>query len=793
MIRNYFKIGLRNLFRQKAYSFFNLFGLALGISCALLLTLHIKEEMGYEKNFSDYANIYRVVSNEWSKTSPPMSYEMQEFFPEVKSICRFAEGGRDVVNFDGEKNFECTSLFADSSVVDMFDLKSVIGNPKDALSDPTGIVITRSTSGKFFGKGNPINKKLNFNGKDDYFVRAVVEDLPDNTHLNFDILFSMRKFYQEVPRNWLENKGWMFGWTYVQFNNEAAHNKALARFSDFWLKFKAEDPNRKEVMEEAAQMRFQPITDIHLKSNLIQEMGPNSNVLYVYILIAVEFLILVIACINFINLFTTQALKRMKEVAVRKVLGAQKSQLIAQFLFEAFILTILAGVLALVIYQVAMPFYNSIAGKSVSWTAIFTPGNLTILAAIILFTGLASGLFPALFISNFHPAESLKSTKTPRSSANYLRKGLVVFQFVVAGFLIISTILIYQQIRLFHNTELGFNKDQVMVVNMYGKFYKQLTDHPELIKSELLVNPNIIEVGRSSNVIGDDLSVESVTPVNAVPNKEYPTVRVYRVDEHYIDLLGINLKEGRNFSRSFNDSASFILNEKAVQALEIKDPLNASIINNTRNLQGKIVGVMKDFHFTSLHNQIEPLVLEFKPEWAGNMLVKIRPTNIEATIAFLKSKFNKIAPGTLFSYGFLDERISGLYKKEDNMSQVLKIFAVLSIMISCLGLFGLAAYAAETRTKEIGIRKVIGAGVGNLVTLMSKDFVVLVLLGNIIAWPLAWYAMHKWLQAFTYRIEIGWGVFAISFVLTLLIAMVTISYHCIKTAVANPVNSLRTE
>jgi putative ABC transport system permease protein len=221
--------------------------------------------------------------------------------------------------------------------------------------------------------------------------------------------------------------------------------------------------------------------------------------------------------------------------------------------------------------------------------------------------------------------------------------------------------------------------------------------------------------------------------------------------------------------------------------------LNASIINNTRNLQGKIVGVMKDFHFTSLHNQIEPLVLEFKPEWAGNMLVKIRPTNIEATIAFLKSKVNKIAPGTLFSYGFLDERISGLYKKEDNMSQVLKIFAVLSIMISCLGLFGLAAYAAETRTKEIGIRKVIGAGVGNLVTLMSKDFVVLVLLGNIIAWPLAWYAMHKWLQAFTYRIEIGWGVFAISFVLTLLIAMVTISYHCIKTAVANPVNSLRTE
>jgi len=793
MFKNYFKIGWRNLFRQKAYSLFNLFGLALGISCALLLTLHIKEELGYEKSFSNHSNLYRVVSNEWSKSSPPMSYEMQKFFPEVKSICRFAEAGREVVSYEKEKAFEFDGFFADSSVIGMFDMKPVVGNAMDALSDPTAVVITRSMAEKLFGKQDPISKKLNFEGRDDYFVRAVVEDLPRNTHLKFDFLFSMRKFYQEVPTNWLESRGWMFGWTYVQFKDEAAHDKAVARFRDFWMRFKADNPNKNEVEAEAAQMRFQPITDIHLKSNLIQEMGPNSNVLYVYILMAVELLILVIACINFINLFTTQALKRMKEVAVRKVLGAQKSQLVTQFLFEAFILTLLAGALAVVIYQMAIPFYNAIADKDASWKSIFTAGNLSILSAILLFTGLMSGLFPALFISNFQPAESLKSTRTPKSSASFLRKGLVVFQFVVAGFLIITTILIYRQIKLFHNTQLGFNKDQVMVVKMYGQLYKQLTDHPEMMKNELMSNPNILQVGRASNIIGDDLSVESVTPVNPVPNKEYPTVRVFRVDEHYIDLLGIQMKEGRNFSRQFNDSASFILNEKAIEALGIKDPMNNSVINNTRNLQGRIVGVMKDFHFASLHSQIEPLVLEFKPEWAGNMLLKVRPTNIDATIAFLKSKFDKIAPGTLFSYGFLDERISGLYKKEDNVSQVLKIFAVLSILISCLGLFGLAAYSAETRTKEIGIRKVIGAGVANLVTLMSKDFVALVLIGNVIAWPLAWYAMHEWLQSFSYRIDIGWGVFAFSFLLTLFIALLTISYHCIKTAVANPVKSLRTE
>jgi putative ABC transport system permease protein len=408
-------------------------------------------------------------------------------------------------------------------------------------------------------------------------------------------------------------------------------------------------------------------------------------------------------------------------------------------------------------------------------------------------SGLLSGLFPALFISGIEPAHSLKGNKLPSSPANLLRKALVVFQFVIAGFLIISTVLIYQQMKLFHDKQLGFDKDQVMIVNLYGNFKDKLLSHPDVIKNEILTNPDILAVGQSSNIIGDDLSVESVTPVNPPAGKEYPTARVFRIDDNYLNVLNIQLKEGRNFSRGFNDSASFIINERAAQALELKNPLGSNIINNTMGLQGKVVGIIKDFHFTSLHNQIEPLVLQYNPAWTGNLLVKIRAGKTSAAVAFLRQKIEMIAPGTLFKYGFLDDHISGLYKKEDNMSQVLKIFSILAIVISCLGLFGLAAHASEIRTKEIGIRKVIGANVGNLIQLLSKDFVMLVLMGNLIAWPLAWFGINKWLQEFTYKIDIKWQVFVASGLLTLLIAILTIGYHCIRTARANPVKSLRTE
>lgn len=793
MFKNYFKTAWRNLFRQKTYSLFNLFGLAIGISCGLLLTLHIKEELSYEKNFSKHDRLYRVVNTEWAKSSPPLAGELQQYFPEIQSIVRFADRGNQVVSAGPEVQGESKGYYADSSVVDAFDLKAVAGKPIQALSEPNAIVITRSMAKKYFGNKDPLNQKLTFSDKEEMWVKGVIEDLAGNSHLQFDYLASMASWYKQMQPDWYNNRGWMFGWTYVAFKSPQDQAKADRKLKDFYMKYYAGLGTEEEIKPEAAKWRFQPITDIHLTSNLIQEMGPNSSIIYIYIFIGVEVLILLIACVNFINLFTTQALKRIKEVGIRKILGAGKSQLVLQFMGEAFILTCLGAVVAIGLYQIALPFYNSITGNDVAAWELLKPVNLLIIIGMVVFVGLLSGFFPALFITRFDAASSIKVSRMPGSSASYLRKGLVVFQFVVSGLLIISTVLIYQQMQLFHEKELGFDRSNVIVARLYGNFQEQSVKHPEVLEQQLMQNPDILAIGKASNVIGDGLSVESLTPLNPEPNKEYSSVQVMRVDEHYLDVMNIKLKAGRNFSRAFNDSACFIVNEKAAAMLGIKEPVGAAVVNNVMGVQGKIVGVIKDFHFASLHHQVEPLVLEYKPQWTGNLFIKTKTTNTASLISFIESKVKAISPNTMFSYGFLDDRISGLYKKENNMSTILKVFAVLAIIISCLGLFGLTAHASEVRTKEIGIRKVIGASMSNLLTLLSKDFVLLVLVGNLLAWPIAWYAANKWLQEFTYKINISWTVFALSAVVTLFIAVLTIGYHCIRTASANPVKSLRSE
>lgn len=792
-MKSFFKVALRNVFRQKLYSLFNLAGLALGISCGLLLSLHIREELSYEKSFPKNDRIYRMVTTEWSKSSPPLAGEMMKYFPEIKSAARFAERGTDVVNTEQGKQTESQGFFADSSSVEVFGFKTLEGDAVAALSEPSAIVLTKSLSDKLFGNNNPLNQKLTFGDNEELWVRAVIEDLPENTHLKFDYLVSMPTFYKYVPPDWTNSRGWMFGWTYVLFNNKDDIYKTEKKLKAFYLKYHEGMFDTKQALEDDAKSaRFQPLTAIHLHSDLIQEMGPNSDIIYVYIFIAVEVMILIIACVNFINLFTTQALKRMKEVGIRKILGAKKRQLIFQFIGEAFLLTFFAAVLALIIYYIALPFYNNIAEKHIGFLDLFNSSNIFIFIGIIVFVGLISGLFPAVFISGFEPINSLKA-KNPKSPAILLRKSLVVFQFVVSGLLITSTIFIYQQMQLFNNKQLGFDKNQVVVAKLYGRLKEKIITNPDIVKNELLKNPDIISIGKASNVIGDDLSVESVTPVNPPRDKEFPTVRVMRVDDQYLTALNIKLKNGRNFSRAFNDSASFILNEAAVKALELKQPVGATVINNTFNIEGKVVGVIHDFNFTSLQHEVEPLVLQYNPEGTGNLFIKIRAGKTSETISFLKIKIAQLSPNTLFSYGFLDEKIAGLYSKENNMGEVLRIFAVLSIIISCLGLFGLIAHAAEMRTKEIGIRKVIGAGTGTIVTLLSKDLLLLVLIGNVIAMPLAWYGIHKWLQEFTYRINISWTVFALSLLAALIIAMITLSWHGIRTASMNPVKSLRTE
>jgi putative ABC transport system permease protein len=792
MLKNFFIVACRNLLRQKTYSLLNFIGLSLGIACLLILSLHIREELSYDKNFPQHDRIYRVVSTEWSKSSPPLAGEMMKYFPEIRSIARFSDAGEAVYHNDAGKKALENGYFADSSAVNVFNLQPVWGDPFSALSDRDAIIITRSMSRRFFGNANPIGKRLIADDKYASFVKAVIEDLPANTHLHFDYLLPMPLLYSFLSPQSIAQKGWMFGWTYILLNHPDDIRQVRARLTDFWMHFRS-DFDKTRATKDAADARLQPLTDIHLHSNLIQEMGPNGSIIYIYIFFAVGILILLIACINFVNLFTTQSLKRLKEVTVRKVLGAPRRQIIGQFLGEALLLALLSGIAAVLLYQAALPFYNQLTGRQISVMELLRPVNIGLITAIVLITGLLSGLFPAFFISGFDTASSLKGAKTPGTPASVLRKSLVVFQFVASGFLIVSTLLVYQQMRLFRNQQLGFDKEQVAIIRYYGDLKDKLLARPDLVKNELLSNPDILSVGSSTNLIGDDLSVEGVVPAHPEAGKIYPNVRVVRIDDSYLDVLRIPLKAGRNFSRAFHDSASFIVNEAAVKMLGLNDPIGAEITNSDDPMTGKIVGVVKDFNFFSLHSAIEPLVFEYRPQWTGNLLVRIRAGKIPQTISFLKDKIAKISPETLFDYGFLDDHIAGLYRKEDNMSVILKVFSAFSILISCLGLFGLAAYAAEVRTREIGIRKVIGASTTGLVRLLSMDFMIPVLIGNIISWPFAWWAVYSWLQEFTYRVDISWWVFALSFGLTGLVALLTIGFRCWKAANANPVRSLRSE
>ncbi|GGB17108.1 ABC transporter permease [Puia dinghuensis] len=789
MLKNFLTVAIRNFFRQKTYSFLNVLGLSLGIACILLLGLHVKEELSYDKNFPKHDRIYRVVSTEWSKSSPPLAGEMMKYFPQISTTARFSGAGQNVWHTTDGKKGVMQGYFADSSVMQVFDLQTVLGDPFSALSIPGSIVLTRSAAFRFFGKADPIGQKLVFDDKNDLFVKAVIEDLPANTHLHFDYLIPMHSFYNPGA---VQNRNWMFGWTYILLRHPEDIQKVNARLKDFYTAYR-HDMSPTDAAADAAKARLQPITDIHLHSDLIQEMGPNSNILYIYIFIAVAILIGLIAGINFVNLFTTQALKRLKEIAVRKVLGAARWQITGQFLGEALLLTILSGCLAILLAQIALPFYDDLTGRHVTPAWFFLPANLLIIATLVSGIGLLSGLFPALFISGFDTAASLKSNKTPGSPASLLRKSLVVFQFIAAGFLIVSTFLVYRQMTLFHDKQLGFDKEQVAVIRYYGDMKDRLLSHPDWLNTEFLSNPDILAAGTTTNLIGDDLSQESVMPVHREAGKQYPDVNLMRIDDHYLDVLHIPLAEGRNFSRSFHDTTNFIINETAARVLGLQHPLGADIENTSVGRKGKVVGVVKDFNFASLHHQIEPLVMEYKPEWNGNLLVRIRAGRTPQTIAWLRNKIAKIAPSDLFDYGFLDDRISGLYRKEDNMSTILKTFSIFSILISCLGLFGLAAYAAEIRTREIGIRKVIGASTTGLVRLLSLDFITPVLIGNLLSWPLSWWAIHVWLREFSYRIDVGWSVFVLSLVLTLVIALLTIGFRCWRAATANPVQALRSE
>jgi putative ABC transport system permease protein len=803
MYKNYFIVAARNMIKQKALNILNVLGLSIGIASGLIIAIHIRGELSYEKSFTNHENIFRAHRDGWATTSPVFATEFQEFFLDVQTIGRFSPFGTRVVDTDRNNPGEATGYYADSTVLKLFDLKVIAGDPSPLKAVST-VVITRQMAKRFFGEESAIGKSLQFgNGTPSKILKfddgrempvtAVIEDPPVNSHLKFDYLISMPTFYKDVNEGADHNRGWMIMYTYFSIKPGALRHIS-AGMPQFIRKYYSGDP---EVDQKVASRawRLMPLKDIHLYSNMEKEMQPNSSIVYIYVFVAIELLILLVASANFMSLFTTQALRRMKEVGMRKIMGAKAGQIMTQFLAEVALLTFFSALLAIIFYGLSLPFYNELSGKTLGISQIFEPENIATIGIILLIVMLVSGLYPTFFVSGFKPGSFLRENKLPSSMPNLMRSGLVVFQFVVSVSLIAAALIVRQQMDLMKNKDLGFDKDQVINVKVYGPLRERAFNDPGVFRNEFLKNPDILAFGRVGRLIGERLSVETVVPEGKDPEHDHiPDVRVVRVDEGYLDAMNIKLVQGRNFSPAFNDSTSFIINESAARALGLEDPLNETLDSYSRgHRKGKIVGVVKDYHFASLHAEIEPLIIEFEPGWTDYLVVRIRAGKTKETLDYLKRTMDNLAPNSLFIYEFLDDRVDALYKSEDAMGKIFQFFSMLAIIIACLGLFGLSSYTIQMRTKEIGIRKVLGAGVTTIVTLLSSGIFRLIGLGFCIAVPLTWYAMRKWLNNFAYQIELEWWVFALTGLVVVLIAALAIGLRTINAAVANPVNSLRSE
>ena len=803
MIKNYLKTALRIIRKQKLYSFLNIVGLAVSLTCALLILFHVKDELSYEKHIPKADRIYRVQTNSkygsnyrnWAPSAPALGPMLVEAFPEIEMSARISDMGRQIIRYtpangDPRRFEEAGGFVADNSFISMLDLEMIEGDEKSALTDPHPVVLTSTMAKRFFGNEDPLGQTLiNENKGQPLQVTGVIPDFPRNTHLKIDYLISMPTFpiYMDFP-NMLNHRTWKVMYTYLLFQSKQDTASFYEKVPQFMKDFHSSVPGRHQE-----EIVLQPIKKIHLHSKLEQEIAPNSDITYVYIFSGAALLILLVAGGNFVNLATSQSFKRMKEIGVRKVIGARKGQLVKQHLGESLLLTALSTASAVMLLNLILPFYNRLSGKALTFGSIITVENIVIVLCLLLFLTLLAGLYPAFFISGFQPVSSIKSARDPRSSATILRKGLVIFQFVISIFMIFSTITLYRQMVFFHNQDLGFDKDRLIAVRMYSDFRKAAAERTDTIKNEILRHSAVSHVSLTSNLFGTSFSNERLTPVSVQDRTSLPMFRFMRVDEGFIETAGLDLFQGRNFNKDSDLNGAYIINESVVAALNLDRPLGIECKSDVHEGEAPIVGVIKDFHFASLHSPLEPFVLEYRPSWTNFVLVKVRGDRFQDVINFLEGKFEEISPGTLFRYYFVDEIFDRNYTQESRALDLFKAFSILALLVACLGLFGMTVYSAEVRVKEIGIRKVLGASGSNIIFLLSKDFVRLELLANIAAWPTAYLAMNKWLQNFAYRVEINIWTFVFSALMALLIALATISYQAVKATVSNPVDSLRYE
>jgi putative ABC transport system permease protein len=793
MIKNYFKIALRNLWRHRGFSFINIAGLSIGITAGFFIFMYVAFELSYDKFHSKADRIYRLVTDiktpsetiNTGITSWAFAPNIKADLPEVESFVR-TSGGSFLVRRDNIKFQEERSMFADSAFFKVFDFKLLQGDPKTALTAPASIVFTESTAKKYFGNTNPMGQTVLVTGDAvPAIVTGVMKDFPENSQIKADMVISMTSLTQKFNKG-IDERWGNFGATTYLLLKPGTSQKALETKLPAFLQNRDGEGMKKSQMFYT--LFLEPLKTVYLYSKRGgQETGSISNV-YIFGIVAI--FILLIACINFINLTTARSVERAKEVGIRKVVGAERGQLASQFIGESVVLCLIAFILTLIFSALLLPMFNQLAGKTISAGIFSNWYYLTILFVTSVGIGLLAGIYPALVLSSFKPVMVLKGRFSGSNKGNVLRKTLVVAQFSISIALIIGTIVVYTQMDFMRNRDLGFSKDQMLVLDTNGDPAK------DALKQAISLLPGVKSTASASSIPGGGNSGAYSVIENKKGDLQIANLDLYFVDYDYVNQFKIKMVAGRSFSRSFGtDTAqAMLINEAAVKLFGYSSPQQAIGRRFKQwGREGKIVGVMKDFHFRSLQEVIKPLTMRIELRNLDLITVKVSPKNLSSTLAQIESKWKGLIPNRPYNYYFLDEFFDRQYRSEQRFGKLFFNFAVLAIFISCLGLLGLASYSTLQRTREIGIRKVLGASVPGIVNLLSVDFLKLVIASFFIAMPLAWYFMHKWLQDFAYRIDISWWIFVLAGILAIMVAIATISFQAIKAAMSNPVKSLRSE
>lgn len=797
MLKNLLTIAVRNILKEKTYSFINIFGLTIGITCSMFLLMYIIEELSFDRYHKNADNIYRIISNikepdnafTWAVTQFPLGEELRDNYPEVVGAVRFNGTGRSLYKNGDKQFYEERFLAADSTVFDIFSYEFIGGDPATALDAPSSIVITEDIAIKYFGTTDAVGKSLQNQQNNELKVTGVIKKVPLNSHFRFDGLISRNSGQQ--PGSW----GNFGTTTYVLLPPRYDLNKMYASFDSIISQ------RVNPIFEQygiTVKYELQKITDIHLHSRIQDEAEEGGDINTIYIFGAVAIFMIIIACINYMNLATARSANRAKEVGIRKVMGSQRKQLMLQFIAESVLITLIALATSLVLIYALLPAFNDFSNKELPFSYVTQPTVLLSLLGVVIFSGVIGGSYPAFYLSGFNPVQVLKGKLAARGGSVVFRKVLVVTQFAISIFMLISTLIVFDQLSFLRNKDLGFVREQVVSVRLSGQ---ALTRNSAILSERMQQNPFVVHSATTQATPGQRIG-KGVFQVEDNEGKMTERgVDLFGADYDFVKTLGMTIVQGRDFSRDISADSTYavLVNEAMVKRMSWTEPIGKKFMvpnagPDGTNLERRVVGVVKDYHQASLYDPIEPLMIVLSPR-NGSLLVRTKAGDIREIMSSLEKTWKEVNPNFPFEFNFLDADFNSQYHNDAKRSQIFTVFSGLTILIACLGLLGLASFTTQQRFKEIGVRKVIGASVNSLVVLVSKEFFLLVGIGMLVALPCAWYITSNWLQNFSYRIELSgeWLIFVLAAVIAFLITLITVGFHVIRAASANPVRALRDE